>query len=138
MNTCRKCLLRIALIMAIVLAVPLLVYASYIAERSPATGIRPVPDAWVEIGGSSEQLEQSLMSVSEVIEQGKQGYQRSCVGCHGLSTPAALPHHDAQRFVEIVRNGDNTMPALGFKLNSVEIEMIRIYLQHCAADGGIC
>jgi mono/diheme cytochrome c family protein len=130
--------MKIALSVTIALAVPLLVYA-YITEQPQVTEIQhSFPDAWVDVDAGIEQLEQPVMTVKEVLEEGKQGYQRSCVGCHGLMKPDHLPYHDSQRFIEIVRNGDNTMPALGFKLNAVEVEMIRIYLQHCADDPEVC
>lgn len=84
-----------------------------------------------------EQIEKLEWSVAEVIADGRKNYRRSCIRCHGIN-PQNLPHSDQLGFIERVRNGGQRMPALNFKLNAVEAEMIRYYLSYCAADSSIC
>ena len=74
---------------------------------------------------------------TERIALGQRAYRRSCVHCHGI-TPKALPHRDAERFLQVVMDGRNEMPALGFKLTAQEVATMRAYVAQCAANSLTC
>lgn len=86
----------------------------------------------------TEQIEVSGYSLPEVLQHGERIYWRSCVNCHGVR-PAALRSADQpQRFIETVRGGSGEMPALGYKINAVEAEMVRWYLSECTRQLRMC
>lgn len=131
MTTHRNMAWKIALSIAIPLVLPLLVQATCSTVSLENVTVRTFPEAWVEISGV-EHVEKLAVPLSEVISEGERAYLRSCVRCHGVD-PADLGRADRQDFIEVVRNGtlgENPMPALGYKLNAVEAEMIRIYLDN--------
>ena len=68
---------------------------------------------------------------------GQRAYYRSCVHCHGID-PTNLPYQDKLNFSEIVLKGTDTKTGMGFKLNSTEVETIRLYLQHCLNSRQMC
>ena len=102
----------------------------------------PAPALFIPTPGSLQtaalnELEYDDLHLNEALLEGQKAYRRSCVACHGV-TPEDLAHNDQQHFIETVRNGYQAMPALGYKLNAVEAEIIRIYVSHCNADPSSC
>lgn len=95
------------------------------------------PDVHVPVS-RVEQVEDSALSLAEVLEKGERIYWQSCVNCHGIEPAAVDLADEPQRFVEVVRSGLGTMPGLGFKLNAVEAEMVRWYLDQCNRRQRLC
>ncbi len=106
------------------------------ADEPPAPDSPPEPTVLVAIS-PVEALDETVLTLDEVLRQGERTYWRSCVNCHG--TQPQMSHADQpQRFVEIVRNGSGEMPGLGYKLNAVEAEMVRWYLGQCSSGPQLC
>jgi mono/diheme cytochrome c family protein len=71
------------------------------------------------------------------VEQGRELYQRTCRGCHGVNMVNGgiasydlrkFPAEDADRFFNSVSNGKNNMPAWKDALTQDQIKLLWSYV----------
>jgi len=127
---------KFLLLVGVLLAAPLFINEACSSAKVTVVTVKALPEVWVETA-FVEQVDQLVLPFEQVVSKGQRGYLHSCTHCHGV-IPRDLAYDNPQHFVEAVRNGQNEMPALGYKLNAVEVEMIRLYVASCGADSRSC
>ena len=126
--------------MVLTIAVSALVIAGFFGQICTSQAYAPPvvakmlnPEQKQALFESTQHARSAAYSEQELLSLGEKTYWRSCENCHGTE-PDALPHENRIGFERAVLDGKGEMPSLGFKLSVVEVEAIRQYLSHIAAE----